>query len=208
MIVEEGTNRQKELGVDKFPQLSNYIKFLLNSNFLDEVVEYNLQLAIEKNLFILKLLPSVSNEDIKVWWKKSFVHQFLESFFNGDVLEQATQSIERWRTDDIPQSFKSTITIADVLYIYHNRRSTLLKFLSRYTKDVALWEQIISELDYYVESCEVFSLKVFQELVEKRLKEKSELLNGVLENIPVIVNKFDSNANIILSIGLGLKSFG
>ena len=207
MIVEEETGQEKELELSKFLHLSKYASFLLNSNFLDEVVEHNMKLGIQKKLFVLKALSNLNPQQLKEWWKKSFADEFLNSFSTGKAIEEAKESLGKWRTGDIPEVFVNTVGISDIIYVYRNRKCTLIKFLSHYTKDVEEWEKILAEADYYIEVCEEYALNLYQEVNEKRLREKSHMLNGILQNIPVIVNKFDKNADVILSVGHGLKNF-
>ncbi|MFL5729762.1 MAG: PAS domain-containing protein, partial [Cytophagaceae bacterium] len=138
-----------------------------------------LELARQSNISLLKFLSGLNEKELKEWWRKSFIDEFLSSFSENRAIELALTLIDRWKTDSVPYVHKAEIKVEDAIMAYQNRRATLVKFLPSFSNDIHTACQLFQEIDEYFKICEIHSLKVYEEVRKDDVwKQRQQLLEA------------------------------
>lgn len=186
-----------------FSSLKKYSSFILNGH-VDDVAKITIQKAKEFNAPLLKLLSHFNDDQLFQMTKIGLVEDFLNPVIEDRALDVAKRKIEEWKSNHlfIP---KDQIHILDITVVSNSRKLALLEVLKDYECSKEEYLTIIKELDHYFITYMDWALEAYEEIQRGELKEKEEILSGVLNNIPVIVSKVNREGYITLSIGSGLK---
>ena len=189
-----------------FTSLKRYSAFILNEH-VDDVVICTIQKAREFNAPLLKLLSHLSEDQLFQIAKKGLVEDFLNPILEDKALEVAKRKIEEWKANHIIIP-KDQIHILDITVVSNSRKLALLQFLKYYDCSKEEYFKLVNEIEQFFIANTNWGLEAYEEIQRGELKEKEEILSGVINNIPVIVTKVDKEGYITLSLGSGLKFLG
>jgi signal transduction histidine kinase len=189
-----------------FSSLAKYSSFILNEH-VDDVAKITIQKAREFNAPLLKLLSHFSEDQLFQMARKGLVEDFLNPIIEDRAFEVAKRKIEEWKANHLIVP-KDQIHILDITVVSNSRKLALLEFLKEYECSKEEYLKIIEELDRYFITYTDWALEAYEEIQRGELKEKEEILSGVLNNIPVIVTKVNREGYITRSLGSGLKFLG
>ncbi len=192
---------------NSFTDFKTYAQFLLN-NYLDELGKDLVKKAHEANLPVLKLLAAkLSEEEIIQLSKKGLAEDILKPVVNGSPFDQIKKGIENWKANAIIIP-KDQLFIEDVTSVNNTRKRALLSFINYYDCSKEVLINLIKEIDDFFEISINMGLKAYEEIQRAELKDKGDMLNGILTHIPIVVTRIDKKGNILYSVGAGLKGLG
>jgi PAS domain S-box-containing protein len=191
---------------EHFPFLKKYAEFILKYH-LDTLIESTIRKAREKKLPILKFLSHLSEEELFQLSKTGFADEILIPLAEEKPFEKIRESIIKWKADTILIP-KEQLDIIDITSINNVRKLAMLDLLNiyDYSKEEGIF--LMKELVAYFTISINLALEAYEEIQRGELKEKNEILSGILSNIPVIVTRVDKAGNVIQSLGSGLKLLG
>ena len=191
---------------NSFTHLKSYSEFLLR-NHIDAISKEVVKKAKEADLPVLKLLAQFSEEQIIQFTKKSFIEDILTPIIEDAPFEKLKQSIAIWKANAavIP---KDQLFIEDITAIHNTRKRTLLDFINYYDCSKEDIITLVKEIDVYFELSINYGLKAYEEIQRAELKDKGDMLTGILTHIPIIVTRVNKEGNILYSVGAGLKGLG
>ena len=191
---------------NSFTHLKSYSEFLLR-NHIDAISKEVVKKAKEADLPVLKLLAQFSEEQIIQFTKKSFIEDILTPIIEDAPFEKLKQSIAIWKANAavIP---KDQLFIEDITAIHNTRKCTLLDFINYYDCSKEDIITLVKEIDVYFELSINYGLKAYEEIQRAELKDKGDMLTGILTHIPIIVTRVNKEGNILYSVGAGLKGLG
>jgi PAS domain S-box-containing protein len=189
-----------------FPYLKSYAEFLLK-NHLDDLAKDVIKKAREFQLPVLKLLAHLPEEELFQLSKKAFSEDVLTPIIQGNFLEKIREGINTWKANTIIIP-KEKLKVADITGIHRVRKLSFFEFLKFYNYSKEEGISLIKEIEKYFVINIDLGLEAYEEIQRQELTEKNEILNGILNNIPVIVTRIDKKGNILKSIGSGLKLLG
>jgi PAS domain S-box-containing protein len=184
----------------------SYAEFLLK-NHLDDLAKETIIKARESQLPVLKLFAHLSDEELFQRSKIGYKDDVLIPIIEGRFLKKVREGINSWKANAILIP-KEELEIADITGIYNIRKSCFFEFLKFYNYSKEEGILLIQEIEKCFDISIDMGLKAYEEIQRKDLTEKNEILNGILNNIPVIITQIDKQGNILKSIGSGLKLLG
>jgi PAS domain S-box-containing protein len=191
---------------NSFPYLKAYSKFLLQFH-IDALVTDIVEKAKQADLPILKLLAAYSDEEIFQMAKKGFAEDILIPISQDIAFDKHKQGIEKWKANAVIIP-REQLQIIDITSIHNIRKHSMLDFIKYYNCSREDLIPLVKDIEFFFETCIDMGLKAFEQIQKAALTEKSEMLEGILSNIPVIVTKLDKEGITRFSAGAGLKSLG
>ena len=189
-----------------FTLFQSYAQFLLQ-NYSDALAKDIVEKAKQENLPVLKLLSQLSEQQITEITKTSIEDEVLNPIILGNPFEKQKLAIEAWKANAALVT-TDQITIEDITSVNNIRKHALLDFVNYYDCSREDTIKLIKEIEFYFETCLNMGLKAYEEAQRGELKDKSEMLNGILTNIPVVVTRVNKEGIILYSAGAGLHGLG
>jgi len=192
--------------ISNYPHFKKYAQFILDHH-LDPLVQDMIDKARELKLPILKLLQHLSEEQIFMLSKEGLKNELLLPLIEEKPFEKVIQSINNWKANALLVP-KDQIDVYDITSIYNVRKLSLIDLMEVYDYSKIEGIELNKEIEIYFTSCINLALEAYEEINRSALKDSQDMLNGILNNIPVIVTKIDHKGNILQSQGHGLKAIG
>ncbi|HEY9720548.1 MAG TPA: ATP-binding protein [Oscillatoriaceae cyanobacterium] len=210
--------------------LREYAHFLLEHH-IDELTAVDLRLAIELDIPLMRFVSHMSDEEQFELTKQGLV-KLLEGIINGTALANTAEGLRAWEEDRLPLGIsKHSFEPSDLVLGSTAQKQALLQFLSRFTTDVAVAQQIALELEQHYIQGQNEGFKLFTRLRDEAAERIRELasdlererrfLEGIIHHVPagiMFVDREDTirwvNPSASRFIGrdadslVGLKFFG
>ncbi|CAN5329197.1 hypothetical protein BH23BAC1_BH23BAC1_17580 [soil metagenome] len=193
--------------------LSEYSDFLLDSPILNDLIFHNLSLNQHNNPLFYNYLIKFSGNDIPAYYKNFVIINILKhiSARNGDTGngdKNFRGNLNLWSIKILESVDFEQLEEGAIKVFFRNFKLSLIEFLEEYSSDLKVWKRIMIEMENYFSIWKEQSIEALGDLKYKDLSERDNLLNGILNNLPVIITKIDNEGFIRLSLGQGLKSVG
>lgn len=177
-----------------FTYLHTFADFLLR-NYLDDVVEKQLELAYFHELPLMKQFAFMSEKEI-FDLSKMGTEQLLTLLSENKIDEQ----VKRWVTEQLPLVSKHSLVAEDISLLTFIRKQVFLHFLPLYTSDPKVLITTIKEIDHYLLKAESAAFKTFVALSEERFFQQAHFTEKLVDASPSIVFVFDClNSRLIYS---------
>lgn len=187
----EMNEHTKDSAFFPFVYMKEYIAFLMNS-YGNELIDYANNQA-KANLSASQL--DLTEREAVFWDLLSMMR------LDETPLSSASKS-------SLKSLLQGQFEIADCLLVTHSLKLSLLAFIPRYTQQQVRTLQIVTELEEWCNSLNCWLVQACSDTASKRAAERNQLMNGVLENLPVIISRFDEGGLIHEAVGSGLNRIG
>lgn len=152
----------------KFDRLPAFASFILE-NELDNLVGLQIQFSKEEDLPLLKLLKGLSENELFAAAKDGAI-KLLNSLVEGNVQEYIRDNAKNYKENLIPFFERESVLMEDICLVSFIRRKAFRRLVHIYTNDILLQEQIMEELDRFLNASEQASFNVLIEINEEKLK--------------------------------------
>lgn len=154
--------------------LSSFASFILE-NHLDEYVRESLRISYEANLPIMKFFRELGEEQLFELSKQGS-RDVLQGLIDGRPGDLIRQSIEMWKSNQLPRMEKDDVVVEDITLVSHVRKKSLLAFIPRFTKDPALIIKLVGELDEWQLDYATVTFKTFIGILQERITRQLQQL--------------------------------
>lgn len=150
-----------------FPVLAAFADFILKDH-LEEYVREGLRLSYETNLPIMKFFRELSDQQLFELSMQGS-GELLKGLAEGRPEQMLTDSIERWKNNQLPWMEKDDVVTEDITLLAHVRKKTLLHFIPRFTSEPAKIIALVRELDEWQLDYSTQTFKTFIGLLQERI---------------------------------------
>ncbi|MFN6943318.1 MAG: sensor histidine kinase [Cytophagaceae bacterium] len=185
-----------------------FVKYLLEENFEEQIIEDNIQRSKEIDLPIFQHMFVVDETSLRGLFKDRFIERFLRPISEGRGMESSVQNLENWKSGLNLIVSKDRVTMNDIFLIVQTRKATLINFLTNYSKEPSVWTGVLEDLEAFFGRIQLLSIDAYQDILQDRLERNDRILNTIIDSMPVIITSFDENANYLEIKGSGLKYIG
>jgi PAS domain S-box-containing protein len=159
-----------------FHHLPSYAAYLLEHKLTEYVKEQFLYFR-EEDIPLARFYKNLSEKQLLELGKKS-AEELLRAFSENKARHFITHSSTKYIENNIPSMEREEIMAEDITTLSFVRRKVLRHFLTCYTTDLLIYEQVMEEIDRFTAESEALSFKVFLEIQ----KEKINLINKELQS--------------------------
>lgn len=158
-----------------FHYLPDFATFVLANHFEDYVKE-QLLASRQEDIPLLKFFAHMPEDALMELSRKSN-REFLIALQENQARDYIVRSAEDYMKNRISFLEREQVVAEDITIATFIRRKTLRKFLAMYTNDIALFGQVMEELDRFVAENEAASFNAYLHIQQ----EKISGINAVLE---------------------------
>jgi len=155
-------------------QLIAYARYLLAEK-LDDISAFQLKIAFEYDLPLLKKLVHLSQEQLFSITKDGFI-EFLTYWANGDAEKQINESLEKWNKDELEIVGKYDIEVEDITYINDIRERALNEFIPSFTEDIDKQKQVSRQIRQFILESNTASVSGYIEILQQQISKKEKQL--------------------------------
>lgn len=146
---------------------------------------------------LLSFFSHLSEEEQLAKARQS-VSAFLQQVKNKTVLEEAQKEINLWQQDQHPSIPSGGLTVSDMVLVYSLRKELYLRYLGRYTQEVATYSAIAIEMEELHRRLEQLAFEAFVNIQQASLKKEKELTESIINNSTDGIMAFDAEERIVL----------
>lgn len=176
-------------GMYSFKYLPGFAKYVLE-NYLEHFVATQLELSQQYDLPLLKHLKSVPRDQLMLVGKQS-VEKFLTYLAENKATEQISDSIQRWKADNLEVIGKFNISAEDITGLNHIRSKTLKQFLREYRASPEEKLAIVDEIDEFIFGSVTTATNNYIDLLKEKLSEEAHFNDRLITSSPGIIFIFD-----------------
>nr|MDQ3393121.1 ATP-binding protein [Bacteroidota bacterium] len=131
-----------------------------------DVTRENVKVCREVDLPILRFFAHMPEGELELLFQNA-LKSFMQAIVDDKVLEQTTETMMRWKLDQIEGIPKNQVELSDMILSNSSRKRVLLKFLPHYTTDVQEVIQIATELEMLYTEIEHIHFNTYKEIHDK-----------------------------------------
>lgn len=179
-----------------YEYLKGYAKFLLDTH-LNEVVSLNIERAKEVQLPLLALFKSLSEEELFAFSRQG-IQKFLLDICEETAFKSHQESLERWKSNQIPLVPKDKIDARDVAFTPHVRKYALIKMLKHYTQDISLYEAVVQDIETLYTNFLHYSFEAFIGVQQEIIEKERDLYQTILDHTDDGISAYDQEYRLII----------
>ncbi len=176
--------------------LKGYARFLL-ANYLEEMAALSLQRAREVQLPLLELFNHYAEKGLLAYSRQN-LQTFLTDLSEGVAFQSHLANLQRWKADLLPDVPSSSVDARDMAFSPHIRKYALYQLLSRFTRDVDLYQAVTQEIEAFYSDCQASSLEAFMEVQNQALQKEKDFLQTVIDHTEDGISAYDQQGRITL----------
>jgi PAS domain S-box-containing protein len=179
--------------------IEDYAHFI-RENYLRELAGLQLDLVMQMDVPILKLIPNLGRDQMMESGINSLRLQ-LTAFEEGRGFEHLTKGLRDWEQDKLEGGIpKSALQPTDLIYIYAAQRQALIQLIPHYFKEADKAINLAIEISNFYTLAENEAFKVLfkiREEAEDALKESEERFRSISESTTDAILVADKDLEII-----------
>jgi|GEM_PF-1828469 len=185
--------------------LKSYSAFLLK-HYIDDLTRDAIELAKEREGPAFNLFMQFSGESLHAIARKALEEAF-QDILNDTPFKSLKENLELWKSNkgSIPRDGLSRRTITT---LHHIQKRVLLDYLEYFDSPGTELIGLVKELSDYSQTSMELVLNAWEEIQEEEQSEKSDLLQGVLTTVPLVITKINKEGTVTYVAGKGLEVLG
>lgn len=172
-----------------FKYLPYYAQYLL-TNKLEDFTRTSLIISREIKIPLLKFFEEMPEEELIEISIQDTI-EYLTYLASNTVKEFIEISIKRWAENQLPLVQNNEIVAQDISMVSFTRRKAFRLFLSDYTKDFKLYNDILEEIDQFILALEEQSYSTLFNIEQQKINENLYFTEKVNNTLPGVVYVYD-----------------
>lgn len=172
-----------------FQYLPQYAQYLLEKR-IEDFTRKLLDVSREINLPLLKLLENMPEDEL-IRLSIQGTKELLGYFVSNTIEEFIDVSLKKWTENQLIVVQNDEIVAQDISGGSFARRKAFRHFLPDYTTDLALYNNILEELDLFILTVEERSYYTLFNIKQQKINEHLYFIEKVNNTLPGIIYVFD-----------------
>ena len=183
------TKSDSRISIENLSYLPSFARYLLE-NKLEEYVQVQISFLDDVDIPMMKFFKNFSTQELSELIKKSSI-EFLTLLAENKAMEQIYQSMEQWKTNQLPVIQKNEIQAEDITMATYLRKKVMLHFIPDYTNDSYQLIELIKEIDLFLATSETIATNTYINILKQDISENTHLIEKVNHTIPGAIYIFD-----------------
>lgn len=174
------TTTEKNISLYNLQKLPAFAAYLLRER-LEEYIQKQLQYSFESEIPLLQFFLKLTEEQRYEISKKTVI-EFLTRLADDKAAEQIEDSLQQWKTNQLPVVDKDAIAVEDITLINYVRKKSMLHFVPDYTKDPYQIIELVKEIDFFIIQSITAATNLYINLFKQRIEEHNQLLQKLAQS--------------------------